>query len=165
MRTIRPWGRLGIAADPLPPGHLGVGMPKTTTRGGVRTQELPSTLQRSDAKAQRTFAKTHDSAQATYHDEQAAHRVAYAAVKHTDEKVGDRWEPKDHKGPSDEQAAGGVDTHRPTKGGVDANAPKSHLLTIARRLDVRGRSRMSKAQLVEALQRTNDRETANSRKR
>ena len=165
MRSGPGRGRLVGAADPLPPGHLGVGMPKTTKRGGVRTQELPSTLQRSDAKAQRTFAKTLDSAEATYHDEQAAHRVAYAAVKHTHEKVGDHWEPKDHKGPSDEQAAGGVDTQRATKGGVDANATKSHLLSIARRLDVRGRSRMSKSQLVDAIQHANDRETAKRRSR
>lgn len=140
-------------------------MPKTTKRGGVRTQDLPSTLQRSDAKAQRTFAKTLDSAEATYHDERAAHRVAYAAVKHTHEKVGDHWEPKDHKGPSDEQAAGGVDTDRPTRGGVDANATKAHLLDIARRLEVPGRSRMSKPQLVEAIQRANDRETSKHRNR
>ena len=32
-------------------------MPKTTKQGNARQGELPSTLQRSDAKAQRTFAK------------------------------------------------------------------------------------------------------------
>ena len=37
-------------------------MPKTTASGKVRDDELPSTLQRSDDKAQRTFAKAHDAA-------------------------------------------------------------------------------------------------------
>jgi cation transport regulator ChaB len=126
---------------------------------------LPSTLQRSDPKAQRTYAETLTSAEQTYDDEGAAHRVAFAALKHTHEKVGDHWEPKEHKGPSDAQAAGGVDTDRPTAGGVDANATKEHLLGLARRLGVPGRSRMTKPELVEALRKANDRETARSRRR
>ena len=126
---------------------------------------LPSTLQRSDAKAQRTYAETLASAEQTYDDEGAAHRVAFAALKHTHEKVGDHWEPKEHKGPSDAQAAGGVDTNRPTAGGVDASATKEHLLGLARRLGVPGRSRMSKPELVEALRKANDRESARSRRR
>ena len=36
-------------------------------------------------------------------------------------------------------------------------------MDIARRLDVRGRSRMRKAELVEAIQKANDRETRRSR--
>ena len=140
-------------------------MAKTTKSGRVKKADLPSTLQRSDAKAQETYAKTLDSAERTYDDEQAAHRVAFAALKHTHEKVGDHWEPKDHKGPSDAQAAGGVDTDRPTAGGVDANATKKHLLDVARRLEVPGRSRMSKDELVTAIGKANDRETARSRGR
>src|SRR3712207_8394108 len=84
-------------------------MPKTTKSGDAKQSEIPSTLQRSDEKAQRTFAKTHDSAMDSYDDEQRANQVAWAAVKHTHEKVGDHWEPKDHKGPSDTQAEGGRD--------------------------------------------------------
>lgn len=127
--------------------------------------DLPSTLQRSDEKAQRTYAETLSSAESTYDgDEQAAHRVAFAALKHTHEKVGDHWEPKDHNGPSDAQAEGGRDTHRETAGGVDANATKAHLLDVAKRLGVPGRSRMSKPELVEAIGRANDRETARSRR-
>jgi cation transport regulator ChaB len=138
-------------------------MPKTDRKGRAKADELPSTLQRSGAKAQRTFAKAHDSAAEEYGDEQRAHQVAYSALKHTHEKVGDHWEPKDHKGPSDAQAAGGRDTSRPTAGGVDANASKQHLLQIARRLEIRGRSRMSKAELVEAIQRANNRADARAR--
>jgi cation transport regulator ChaB len=135
-------------------------MPKTTKSGKVDRDELPSTLQRSDAKAQRTFAKAHDAAAEQYGDGERAHRVAFSALKHTHEKVGDRWQPKERPGPSDEQAEGGVGTDRPTAGGVDANASKKHLYELATRLGVKGRSRMTKAELVEALQKTNNRESA-----
>ncbi|SDT21728.1 Rho termination factor, N-terminal domain [Friedmanniella luteola] len=136
-------------------------MPKTTKTGKVITDELPSTLQRSDEKAQATYAKTHDSALGTYDgDERAANQVAFAALKHTHEKVGDHWEPKDENGPSDAQAEGNRDTHRETAGGVDANASKKHLYELATRLEIKGRSTMSKDELVEALQKANDRASA-----
>jgi cation transport regulator ChaB len=141
-------------------------MPKTTKSGKPEQGEIPSTLERSDEKAQRTFAKAHDSAAESYGDEQRANQVAWAAVKHTHEKVGDHWEPKEggRKGPSDAQAAGGRDTNRETKGGVDANATKKHLMEVAKRLDVPGRSRMDKGELVDAIQKANDRETARARR-
>jgi hypothetical protein len=138
-------------------------VPKTTRSGDAKRDEIPSTLQRSDEKAQRTFAKAHDAAADSYGDEQRANQVAWAAVKHTHEKVGDHWEPKDEKGPSDARAEGGRDTDRETKGGVDANASKEHLMEVARRLDVHGRSSMTKAELVDALQKANDRETRKAR--
>jgi cation transport regulator ChaB len=141
-------------------------VPKTTKSGKAKKDELPSTLQRSDAKAQRTFAKAHDSAAESYDgDEQRANQVAWAAVKHTHEKVGDHWEEKEggRTGPSDAQAAGGRGTNRETKGGVDANATKKHLMDVARRLDVSGRSTMSKGELVDAIQKANDRKTAQAR--
>ena len=140
-------------------------MPKTTKGGAAEPDEIPSTLQRSDAKAQRTFAKTHDSAVEEYGEGERANRTAWAAVKHTHEKVGDHWEPKDHKGPSDAQAAGGAGTDRETKGGVDANASKEHLMDLARRLDVPGRSSMTKDELVDALQKANDTKTAEAREK
>ncbi|MGY1828797.1 ChaB family protein [Geodermatophilus sp. SYSU D01180] len=139
-------------------------MPKTTKSGDAKADEIPSTLQRSDEKAQRTFAKAHDSAVENYDgDEQRANRVAWAAVKHTHEKVGDHWEPKDHKGPSDPQAEGGAGTDRETKGGVDANATKDHLMDLAKRLDVHGRSSMTKDELVDAIRKASDRATARAR--
>ena len=138
-------------------------MPTTDKSGEPREEELPSTLQRSDEKAQRTFAKTHDSAVEQYGEGERAHRVAFAALKHTHEKVGDHWEPKDEYGPSDPQAEGGAGTDRPTAGGVDANASKQHLYDVAKRLDVRGRSSMTKAELVEAIQRANDRASRRAR--
>jgi cation transport regulator ChaB len=133
-------------------------MPKTTTSGQPKKDELPSTLQRSPKKAQRTFAKTYDSAVETYDgDEARAARTAFAAVKHSYEKVGDHWEPKDEKGPSD----GGPGDNA---GGVDANASKKHLYELAQRLDVPGRSSMSKDELVEAIDKANQRETARARR-
>lgn len=124
-----------------------------------QSDELPSTIARSDAHAQAIWAETHDSAVQEYGEGERAHRVAYAALKHTYEKVGDHWERKEQAGPSDERAEGGAGTERPTAGGVDANANKAHLMDLARRLDLRGRSSMNKHELVEALQRENDRET------
>jgi len=129
--------------------------------------ELPSTLQRSPNKAQDTWIATHDSAVETYGEGERAHRTAFASVKHSFEKVGDHWEPKERKGPSDAQAAKSPQERSreagPTAGGVDANASKAHLMDIARRLDVKGRSRMRKAELVEAIQKANNRETAKAR--
>jgi cation transport regulator ChaB len=133
-------------------------MPKTTKSGAAKKDELPSTLRRSNPKAQRTFAKAHDAAAEQYDSEERAHRVAYAAVKHSFEKVGDHWETKEKKGPSDERAErGGLNNPVPSAEGVDANASKKHLLDIARRLDVRGRSTMTKSELVEAIKKSNRR--------
>lgn len=119
-------------------------------------ENLPSTIKRSPRKAQDTYAETLDSAVEQYGDGERAHRTALSSLKHSFEKVGDHWEPKEQRGPSDAQAAGGVDTDRPTAGGVDANSSKKHLLEVAKRLDVTGRSRMTKAELVEAIGKAND---------
>jgi cation transport regulator ChaB len=125
--------------------------------------ELPSTLKRSPEKAQETWVKTHDSAVETYGEGERAHRTAFASVKHSFEKVGDHWEPKEQKGPSDDKAAGGRDTRAATAGGVDANASKAHLMDVARRLEIRGRSRMTKAELVDAIQKANAKSTRRAR--
>jgi cation transport regulator ChaB len=129
-------------------------------------QELPSTLERSPKKAQRTWIKAHDAAVEEYGEGERAHRTAFAAVKHSFEKVGDHWEAKDEKGPSDAQAArsgGSARSGGKTSEGVDANATKAHLLDLAKRLDVRGRSRMTKPELVEAIKKANRTETRKSR--
>ena len=140
-------------------------MPKMTKNGKVKKSEMPSTLLRSPKKSQRTYAKAHDSAADEYGDERRANQVAWAAVKHSFEKVGDHWEKKGKKGPSDEQAKGGRNTNKATKGGVDANASKSHLMDIARKLDISGRSKMKKDELVNAIKKANDKKTAEARKK
>lgn len=128
--------------------------------------EMPSTIQRSPKKAQRTWAKAHDSAVETYGEGERAHRTAYSALKHEFEKVGDHWEPKDGKGPSDKQAKKSTPRSRKsskTAAGVDANASKSHLMDIARKLDITGRSKMDKDELVKAIKKENGRRTRKSR--
>jgi cation transport regulator ChaB len=139
-------------------------MPKVTKSGEAKESELPSTLQKSDDKAKRTFAKTHDSAAQEYGEGERAHRVAYSALKHSYEKVGDHWEPKEHRGPSDDRAqSGGPQARGESAEGVDANASKKHLVDVARRLDIAGRSTMSKDDLVSAIQKANRRETRRGR--
>jgi hypothetical protein len=128
------------------------------------SEEMPSTIRRSNKKAQRTWAKAHDSAVETYGEGERSHRTAFSALKHTHEKVGDHWEPKKKAGPSDRQAEGGASSRRgPTKGGVDANASKDHLLKVARKLDIRGRSSMKKNELVDAIQKANNRDSRKAR--
>ena len=119
--------------------------------------EMPATLKRSPAKAQRTWAKAHDSAVETYGEGERAHRTAFAALKHSFEKVGDRWQPKKTKGPSDPQAAkGGAGARKGGKtfGGVDVvgNSRKT-LYERAKALGIKGRSSMSKEELGEAIAR------------
>lgn len=139
-------------------------MPKTGKNDHARKEELPSTLQRSEQKAQDTFAKTYDSALESYDpDEQRAARAAYASLKHSYEKVGDHWEPKEKRGPSDKRAEQGLRSSEPTAGGVDANASKDHLYKLARELDVKGRSKMDKDELVKAIQKANDAATRKAR--
>jgi hypothetical protein len=130
-------------------------MPKLTKN---RAEELPATLQRSPNKAQRTFAETHDAAVEQYGEGERAHRTAFASLKRGFEKVGDHWEAKAEHGPSDE-AASTPGRRGETAGGVDANASKAHLYDVAKRLDIEGRSRMSKDELVDAIQKANARET------
>ena len=117
--------------------------------------ELPSTLERSSKKAQRTWIKAHDAAVEEYGEGERAHRTAFAALKHSFEKVGDHWEPKKRKGPSDPQAAKSGEGARrggKTYGGVDVlGHTKEELYERARSLGVKGRARMSKEELAEAI--------------
>ena len=120
------------------------------------SEEIPSTLKRSPKKARDTWAKTHDAAVEQYGEGERSHRTAFASLKHSFEKVGDHWEPKEKKGPSDRQAARTRPARSgPTAEGVDANASKSHLMDVARRLEIAGRSKMTKDELVEAIMKAN----------
>ncbi len=120
-------------------------------------EDLPGTLQRSPKKAQRTYAKTLESAHDQYEDEERAHRTAFASLKHSFEKVGDHWEPKDEKGPSDPPPKGSNRLNRETAGGVDVvGNTKDELMDRARKLDIRGRSRMNKTELGQAIARRQD---------
>jgi cation transport regulator ChaB len=139
-------------------------MPKVSKSGKAKESELPSTLKKSEDKAKRTFAKAHDAAAEEYGEGERAHRVAYSALKHSYEKVGDHWEKKDKRGPSDDRAkSGGPRAKGDTAEGVDANASKKHLVEVAKRLEIPGRSTMTKDDLVSAIEKANRRETRRNR--
>ena len=121
-------------------------------------EDLPGTLKRSPRKAQRTYAKALDSAHEQYEgDEERAHRVAFSAVKHSFEKTGDHWEPKEEKGPSDPRAKRRGRRGGDSAGGVDVEGhTKDELLKRAKKLGVKGRSKMTKLELGKAIARKQD---------
>ena len=119
-------------------------------------EDLPGTLKRSPAKAQRTYEKALDSAHEEYDEKEQADRTALASVKHCFEKVGDHWEPKDHRRHSDARQ-GGPRNWRPTAGGVDVEAtPKQEPRPGQGARCIEGRSRMSKVELGQAIARKQD---------
>jgi hypothetical protein len=114
-------------------------------------RELPSTLRRSDAKAQRTWIKAHDSAVKQHGQGARAHQTAWAALEHNDEKIGDRWEPESSPGRSNPPGRGHR-AGRATSGGVDfEGSMRTDRYERARRLDIPGRSSMSKSELAHAI--------------
>ncbi|WBB96063.1 MULTISPECIES: ChaB family protein [unclassified Solwaraspora] len=131
--------------------------------------DVPSTIARSDDKAVRTYKKTLESAEESYGDPARAHRAAYASLKHSHEKVGDHWQPKDSLGPSDPQAAQGTPQSlrrpRETAQGVDANAGKGHLDDVARQVGIDHPQDMNKDELVKEIEKANARATAKARRK
>ncbi len=129
---------------------------------------LPSTLERSPKKAQDTYEATLASAEKSYDgDEARAHRAAWAAVKHSFEKVGDHWEPKDERGPSDPRAKeGGPNPTGPSYGGVDVEGKsKAALLQQARDAGADVTTRSTKAEVAKAIETTNERATRAAREK
>src|SRR5579884_3491755 len=120
-------------------------------------KDMPSTIRRSPKKAQETYEKVHDRAVEEYGEGERAHRTAFAALKYKFEKVGDRWEPKGHKGPSDPRSTKTTREKREGKGetfgGVDLYGhTKEELYDRAKRLGVEGRSHMDKKELARAIE-------------
>ena len=101
----------------------------------TKKEDLPGTIKRSPRKAQRTYAKALDNAHEEYHDEERAHRTAWASVKHVAEKKGDHWE---LKGGQSASPGGG--------------SSKQELYEKAKELDIQGRSNMSKDELEKAIE-------------
>lgn len=127
---------------------------------------LPSTLGRSSKKAQDTYEQTLEHAEQEYAgDEERVHRVAWGSVKHSFKKVGDHWEPKDERGPSDPRAAeGGPSSHGAAYGGVDVlHKTKAELIEDGHRLHAHVTTHMTKSELAREIQKANDRATAESR--
>ncbi len=119
---------------------------------------VPSTIERSAPKAQRTWRKVHDHAEEEYGRGERANRTAYAVLKRSFEKRGDHWERKGQRGPSDPRSTKSTAEKRAgrgeTFGGVDLYGnSKKELYRRAQKLDVRGRSRMSKKELARAIAR------------
>jgi len=118
--------------------------------------DMPSTLERSPKKAQRTYAETLQHAEAEYGKGERASRTAYASLKHGFEKVGDHWEAKKHKGPSDPRSTKTTKEKRAGKGetfgGVDEiGHTKQELYDRAKALGIPGRSTMDKKALARAI--------------
>jgi cation transport regulator ChaB len=138
-------------------------------RGRTEADDMPSTVARSDEKARRTWQETHDSAVEQYGEGERAHRTAFASLKHTYEKSGDRWVPKKEKGASDPRsrqptarARAGVGK---TFGGIDYYGhTKKEFEQRARELGITGYSRMRKEELVEAIERREKGEEARRRR-
>ena len=119
------------------------------------SEDLPSTIKRSDKHAQEIYIKTHDSAVEQYGEGERAHRTALASLKHSYRKEGDRWVPKAKKGPSDPQAVFGTREPRyPSAGGREVPLeewPRDALYERAKQLKIKGRSEMKKEDLVRAI--------------
>ncbi len=108
------------------------------------------------------FEKTLAQAEAEYdHDEARAHRVAWSVVKHSYEKVGDHWEKKPHRGPSDERAkSGGPHPHGVSHGGVNVlGHTRAELLERAKSLGIDLGKHATKDDLAEAINMANICET------
>lgn len=103
-----------------------------------RNEDIPSTVERSPDKVQRTYEKTLDSAHDQYDSEERAHRTAWASVKNVAEKKGDHWEVKGDGSGSGSSGEG---------------TTKQELYEKAKELDISGRSKMSKDELERAIQR------------
>jgi cation transport regulator ChaB len=99
-----------------------------------------------------TWQETNDSAVETYSEGQSAHCVAFASLKHSYEKEGDEWVKKDHKGPSDPQAARSTTSRKPstdpdrapTAGGKVAHGEK----------DAREKSKQARKETADARKRS-----------
>ena len=65
---------------------------------GGGEEALPRTIERSERRAQEIWLKTHDHAVRTYGEGRRAHMVAFASLKHSYRKQGDRWVAKERPG-------------------------------------------------------------------
>lgn len=95
----------------------------------ARKEDIPSTLERSPDKVQRTYEKALDRSHEAYDDEQAAHRAGWASVNHVAEKNGDHCEPNDEYGPSDPRAEQSRAEAR--AGFLTSRAPARWLLAVS----------------------------------
>jgi hypothetical protein len=119
---------------------------------------MPRTIRRSPRNAQETYEAVLENAEEQYGDGERAHRTAFAALKQGFEKVGDHWEPKRRRGPSDPRSTlprgsrAKREERGETFGGVDFYGhTKDELYDRAKSLGIRGRSTMTKRELAHAI--------------
>ncbi len=115
-------------------------------------------MKKSPPKPRRTWSKTHHAAVKQYGEGARSHRTAFASLKQGFEKVGDHWEPKKRRGPSDPRSTKTTRQKRQGKGetfgGVDLYGhTREELYDRAKRLDISGRSKMTKKELARAIAR------------
>ncbi len=157
------------AARSRPEGVITVPKHEKKRKRAPARDDMPSTIARSDEKAQRTWKETHDSAVEQYGEGERAHRTAFASLKHTYEKEGDRWVPKDEKGASDPRSEMSTEDARAGKGetygGIDYYGhTKKEFEQRAKRLGITGYSRMRKAELVKRIEQRERSESARERR-
>jgi hypothetical protein len=115
-------------------------------------KKLPSTLEKSPKHAQDIFRETLVAAEKEYGVGERASRTAFASLKHSFEKVGDHWEAKDEKGPSEPDTG----RDRETFGGVDiVGHTKDELLTQAQRVHANVSASMTKAEIAREIDKRN----------
>jgi hypothetical protein len=117
-------------------------------------------FQKSGRRAQESYAKALDSAIQTYGAGDRARRSAIASVSRTFQRLGDRWVPRSPQSARTAQAtrrsASSANSSRPTQSGnIDMKSTKDNLMNAARRMQIPGRSRMNKPELVAALRKAN----------
>ena len=121
-------------------------------------KEMPSTIERSSPKAQRTWGEDARQRGGAIRRGRACPRTAFAALKHSFEKKRDRWVEKDGKGPSDPRSRRGGAAARRGEGETSGawttrGSTKGELYEQARELGVESRSRTSKKELARAIAR------------
>ena len=95
--------------------------------------------------AQHIYRAAHDSAVSEYGEGERAHRIAFAAVKHEYKKVGDRWAPRAERKAVVASGSRAISSREgPTR---------AELYERAKRLDIPGRSKMTKDALAQAVKR------------
>ena len=142
-------------------------------------KDTVSKLERSPKKPKARTSKKRDSAAGEFGEGKRVLRTAVKAVKHTLEKAVDPGEPKRKKEPGLVKAADGrsrkksslakaVDGRRgkgKTTGKAKTSASKHDLMDRAKKLDISGRSRMTKTELVDAIRKADAKSTRRAREK
>lgn len=132
----------------------------------VRT-EVPDAIRHPLNKAQEIWTRAQHTAVAAYGEGQRAYRIARTALKEALATVGEQREREQDRGASALHRAPrsqGQQATRPAAR-VGTDTTKAHLMEVAKQLEVPGRSRMSKGELIEAIEQTSSRSMRKPRQR